>query len=160
MARVRLQFEFGGADAVFDEEDFFGAALEDVEAAVVLGMRRIPVGWRVAQLFVLQDLDGHVAEGLGGEIAGDVSIAAGEESGLSVLQLDGDGILALDGVDDLGVAKRDVDVVVAMAVQESVGVRGKFDVEDADLIVGEDEVVVGLGGDFDFWSGLRGEEGG
>ena len=119
-------------------------------------MRRIPVDWRLAQLFVLQDLDRDVAEGLGGEIAGDVSVAAGEESGLAVVQLHGDGILALHGVDDLGVAERDVDVVVAMAVQESIGVRRDFDVEDADLIVGEDEVVVGLGGDFDFWGGLRG----
>ena len=33
-----LEFEFGDADAVFDEEDLFGAALEDVEGAVfVLG---------------------------------------------------------------------------------------------------------------------------
>ena len=80
----------------------------------------------MAQLFVLQDLDSDVAEGLGGEIAGDVGVAAGEESGLSVLQLYGDGILALHGVDDLGVTKRDVDVVVAMAVQESIGVRREF----------------------------------
>jgi hypothetical protein len=43
-------------------------------------------------------------------------------------------------------------------VQASFGVRSKIDVEDADLIVGENEVVVGFGGDFDFWLGLRGKE--
>lgn len=155
-----LEFELGDANAVFDEEDFFGAAVEDVEAAVFVGVGGVPVRWGLAQLFVLQDFDGHIAEGLSGEIAGEVGVAAGEESGLAVLQLDGDGIFALDGVDDFRVSERDVDVVVAMAVHKSFGTRGDVDVEDADLIVGEGEVVVGLGGDFDFRGGLRGEEGG
>ena len=30
-----LEFEFGDADAVLDEEDFFGAAVEDFQAAVL-----------------------------------------------------------------------------------------------------------------------------
>jgi hypothetical protein len=46
---------------------------------------------------------------------------------------------------------------VAVAVEESVGVGRDVDREDADLSVGEDELVVGLGGDFDFVTGLRGE---
>ncbi len=40
-----LEFELGDADAVFDEEDFFSAALQDVEASVF-----VPVGGRVAEL--------------------------------------------------------------------------------------------------------------
>ena len=39
-----LQFEFRDADAVLDEKNFFGAAIEDGEAAVFLGMGRIPCG--------------------------------------------------------------------------------------------------------------------
>jgi hypothetical protein len=38
-------------------------------------------------------------------------------------------------------------------VHESFGVRGDVDVEDADGFVFESEVVVRLGGDFDFGSG-------
>jgi len=54
---VGLEFEFGGADAVFYEEDLFGAALEDVEGSVF-----VPVGGGVAESLVFQDLDGYVAE--------------------------------------------------------------------------------------------------
>jgi hypothetical protein len=38
-------------------------------------------------------------------------------------------------------------------VHQGLGVRGNIDVEDADGFVFEDEVVVGLGGDFDFGKG-------
>jgi hypothetical protein len=38
--------------------------------------------------------------------------------------------------------------------------RKNVDVEDADLIVGKDKVMVGLGGDFNFWRGLCGKDGG
>jgi hypothetical protein len=69
-----------------------------------------------------------------------------------------DGVFAGNGVDDLGGADRDEDVVVAMPVHQSLGMRREVDVEDADLIVGEDDVVVGLDRDFDFWGGLRGED--
>ncbi len=36
--------------------------------------------------------------------------------------------------------------------------RGDFDGEDADVVVLEDEVVMGLGGDLYFGGGLRGED--
>jgi hypothetical protein len=132
-----------------------GAAGEDFEATGC-----VPGEGGVAEFVVLEEFDGDVAEGIVGKIAGDVGVAGGEESGLAVLQFDGDGIFALDGVDDFGGAEGDVDVVVAVAVQEGVGVRRDIDGEDADLIVGEDEVVVGLGGDLDFGGELGGEEGG
>jgi len=150
-----LEFEFGDADAVFNEENFCGAAPEDVEAAGC-----VPLESGVAEFVVLQEFDGDVAEGTVGNIAGDVGVAAGEESGLAVLEVDGNGIFALNGVHDFGIAEGNVEVVVAMAVQERVGVGGDVDVEDADLRVLEDQAVVGLGGDFDFFRGLRGEGGG
>ena len=145
----RLEFDFGDADAVFDEEDFFGASVEDVEAALF-----VPFSGRGAEFVVLQEFDVDDAEGLVAEIAGDVGEVAGEESGLPVLQFDGDGVFALHGVGDFGVAERHVDVVVAVPMHLSLGVRREFCDEDADLGVGEGLVVVGLGGDFDFWLGL------
>jgi hypothetical protein len=150
-----LEFELGDADAVFEEEDFFRAAVEDVEAAVVLGVRGVPVGGRVAQLFVLDKFDGDVAKGLGGEIAEDVSEGSGNKADISVGQREGNGIFAFDGVHDFRGTNRDEEVVVPVPVHESFGVRRNVDVEDADLIVGENEVVVGFGGDFDFWLGWR-----
>jgi hypothetical protein len=92
-------------------------------------------------------------------IADYVGEASRREPNLTVLQFGGDGIFPFDRVDDLGRAEHDEDVVVAMPVHERVGVRGDSDVEDADLGVLEDEVVVWLGGDFDFCGGLRGEDG-
>ena len=67
-----LEIEFGDADAVFDEENLFGAAAEDVEGAVF-----VPVRGGLAEGFVLEDLDGDVAEGLIAEIARDVGEGGG-----------------------------------------------------------------------------------
>lgn len=155
-----LEFELGDADAVFHEKDFFGAAVKNVEAAVVFRVSGIPVSGRVADLVVLQEFDINVAKGLVAKIADDVDDAAGEKSGLSILQFDGDGVFALHGVEDFGVAEVDVNVVVAMAVEKSFAVRRDLDGEHADLGVGEGLVVVRLGGDFDFLVGLCREESG
>ena len=157
---VGLEFDFGDADAIFHEENFFGTAVQDVEAAVVLGMSGVPVGGRLAEFGVLQEFHIDDAEGLIGKIAGEVGESAGEESSLSVLQFDGDGIFAFNRVLYLGVPERDVDVVVAMPVHQSLGMRRDVGDEDADLGVGKDLEVVRLGGDFDFWSGLGGQESG
>jgi hypothetical protein len=123
-------------------------------------MSGIPVGGRVADLVVLQEFDIDVAKGLVAKIADDVDDVAGEESGLSVLQFDGDGGFALHGVEDFGVSEVDVDVVVAMAVEKSFAVRRDLDSENADLGVGEGLVVVRLGGEVDFLLGLCREESG
>jgi hypothetical protein len=147
-----LQFDFAGADAVFYEEDFLSAAVEDFDAAVF-----VPFRLRVAELVILQEFDGQVAKGLRGA-ADYVDEGGGEESDLVGLQLYGDRIFACDGIDDLRGAEHDVDVVVCVTVQESLGVRRDVDVEDADLVVGEHEMMVRLGGDVDFRSRLRGEE--
>lgn len=152
----RLEFEFGDADSVFDEEDFLRAALEDIEASVFIGVRGVRVSGRLAKFFVLQQFDGDVAEGLVGLVAGDVGEGGGAEVGLAVGEFDGDGIFAFHRVDDFGGAQRDVNVVVAVPVHERVGVRRDVDVEDADMLVDEDLVVVGLGGDLDLGRGLRG----
>src|ERR1039458_9160475 len=65
----RLEFELGDAHAFFHEPDFFGAAIQDVEAAGFRRMSGVPVGGRLAKFIVLQKLDGDVAEGLAGNIA-------------------------------------------------------------------------------------------
>ena len=150
-----LEFELGDADAVFDEEDFFSAALQDVETSVF-----VPVGGRVAEFVVLQKFDDDIAEGLSREIAGHVGEPGGEQVGVAVLELDGDGILALDRIDDFGRAEVDVDVVVAVNVHQSLGVRSDFNGEDTDLIVGEGLVVVRFGADFDFGGRLGRQDGG
>ena len=84
----------------------------------------------------------------------------GKEVGLAVLQLERDWRFAFDCVHHLGRAQRDEDIVVAVPVHQGVGVRGDVDVEDADVLVLKDQVVVRLGSDFDFGSGLGGEDGG
>ena len=105
-----------------------------------------------------EKFDGDVAKGLGDDDCGRCGQGGGNEADIAVGQREGRGIFAFDGVDDIGGAKRDEEVVVAVPVRQSFGMRSKVDVEDADLIVGKDKVMVGLGGDFDFWRGLRGKE--
>ncbi len=156
---ARLEFEFGDADAVFDEENLFGAVLQDVEAAVFIPLDvRLSSG--VAEGFVLEDFDGDVAEGVVGGVEGDVGEGGGGETGFAVLQFDGYGRLVFDGVDDFARAQGDVDVVVAVPVHQSFGVRVDFDVEDAHGFVFEGQVMMRFGGDFYFGScGLRGQQG-
>ena len=136
-----LEFEFGDADAIFDKENLFGAAREGFEAAVF-----IPMGAGLAEVVVVDDLDGYVAERLVGLIAGDVGKRSGGKDGLAVLEFDGYGRLILDGVDYLCGAEIDGDVIVAVPVHESVGVSRDFDVVDAEVFVLKGQVVVGLGG--------------
>jgi hypothetical protein len=126
-----LEFGFGDADAVFDEEDFLGAAVKDLEAAVV-----VPFGGRSGVgLVVLEELDGDDAERCGGEVAGEVSEAGVGGADFAVLQFEGDGGLAGDFVGDFGGAESDEDVVVAMAVQQGGGVGSDFYLEDADVLI-------------------------
>jgi hypothetical protein len=93
----------------------------------------------LAEGFVLEEFDGDVAKGLIADVAGDVGEGGGGEAGVAVLELEGDGRLVFDGVDDLGGTERDGDVVVAVPVHQGVGVGRNFDIEDADGFVLEGE---------------------
>src|SRR5580658_273227 len=89
-----LEFEFGDADAIFDEEDLFGPAGEGFEAAVF-----VPFRGRGAEGFVVYDFYGYVAEGLIGSIACYVSEGGRGEAGLAVLEFYGYWWLVFYGVD-------------------------------------------------------------
>ena len=96
-----LEFGLGNADAVFDEEDLLGAAMEDLEAAIVVPLG----GGRGVGFFVLQQFDGHVAKWSRGEIAGDVREAAVGGADFAVLQFEGDWGLAGDFVGNFAGAR-------------------------------------------------------
>ena len=151
-----LEFEFGDADSVFYEEDLFGAALEDFEGAIFI-FAGVPVRRGVAERFVFEDLDSYVAERAIGDVARYVGEGGWGESGFAVLELDGYWRLVFHRVDQFGVAQGYVDVVVAVPVHQRFRVRGNFDVEDSDGFIFEGQVMIGLGGDFNFGSwGLGG----
>ena len=153
---ARLEFEFGGADAVFDEEDLLGAVGEDGQAAVFI-FGGVPFGGGGAEVGVVEDFDGDVAERIVGDIADEVGEGGGDEADIAVGEFGGDGGLAFHVVFDFGWAQIHGDVVVPVPVHQGFGVGWDFDVKDADGFVFEGEVVVRLGGDFDFGSGgLRG----
>jgi len=151
-----LEFEFGGADSVFNEEDLLGASRESFQGSVFVPMD-FSVSGGVAEGFVGYDFYGYVAEGLVGLVADYVGEGGGGEGDLAVLEFDGYGRLVFYGVDYFGGAQVDGEIVVAVMVHQGVGVGWDFDVVDADVFVFESEVVVRLGGEFDFGScGLRG----
>src|SRR5271165_4516114 len=83
-----LEFEFAGADRVFYEEDLLGASGESFEGAVFIPLE-ISIRSGVAEVFVVQDFDGQVAEYLVGLIAGYVGEAGGGEVRFAVLESDG-----------------------------------------------------------------------
>ena len=146
-----LQFGFGDAHAVLDEDDVLRASGEDVQAAVF-----VPFRWRsFAGGFVLQEFDGYVAERSVGDIASDVGEVAGDEAGFAILQLERDWRLALDVVLDLRGAERDEDVVMVMGVHEGRVMGWDLYLKHAHIFVFEGEVVMGLGGEFDLGSILR-----
>jgi len=153
---ARLQLGFGDAHAVLNEDDVLRASGEDVEAAFFVPLRRR----RLAGGFVLQKFDSHVAERGVGQIAGDVGEVAGDKTGFTILQVKRDGRLALDVVLGLRGAERDEDVIVVMGVHESRVMGWDLHLEHADVFVFEGEVVMGLGGEFDLGSILRGQSDG
>ncbi len=61
---------------------------------------------------------------------------------------------AFDGVDDVGGAQRNIEVGNIVLVKKRGVVRGDAYAEDADVIIFEDEMVVGLFGDGDGAGGL------
>lgn len=61
----------------------------------------------------------------------------------------------LDGVDDVGGTKRDVDVGHIVLMEQSGFVRGNAYAEDADVGIFQDEMVVRLLGDWNGYRGLR-----
>jgi hypothetical protein len=146
-----LEFSFGDADVVFDEEDLDGAGGEDVQRAIFV-LAGIPFGGRGAEGGVFEEFYGDIAEGLRAGGADDVGEGGGSEASVSGGKFDGDGGLLFDRVGYFGGGESDGDVVVTMPVEQS-GFAGRdFNVEDADGFVFEGEVVVRLGGDFDFGS--------
>lgn len=78
--------------------------------------------------------------------------ASGKEASLAVCEFELDGWFAQNRVFDLRRAEDYVDVVVTVAVHLRGFVRGDFEIKDPYRLVFEDEVVMRLGGDFDFWS--------
>jgi len=150
---ARLQLEFGGARAVLYEQDVLGPAVQDVQASffVPLGRRRA-VG-----LFVLQEFDGDVAEGLIGKILRDVGKAAGKDVSFSILQGNRDWRLARDIILHVRGSQRHVDIVVAMAVHERGRVGRHFHLEYADVFIFQCEMMSGLGGNLNLRWSLGGE---
>lgn len=153
-----LQFEFGDADAVFDEKNFFGAAIEDGEAAVFLGMGRIPVGGGLAKFFVPRSSIVTLRKGwaerfrkMWAKVPGTKLTSASASARVA-------GSLPLTALTIWATPKHDIDIVMRVPVHQSLGMWGNVDIEDADLIVGQNHLVVRFGGDFDFLRILRGEK--
>jgi hypothetical protein len=105
----------------------------------------------------LQEFDGDVVEGGVGFVAGDVGEMAGGVAELAVGHDEMGFGFALDGVDDLGGAERDVEVGDVVLVEKSRFAGGDADPEDTDVIVFQDEMVVRFLGNGDGGGGL-GEE--
>jgi len=105
----------------------------------------------------LQQFDGDVVEGSVGFVAGDVGEVAGGVAELAVGHDEMSFGFALDSVDDVGGAERDVEVGDVVLMEKSGFVRRDAHAEDADVVVFEDEVVVGFFGDGDRGGGLAGE---
>ena len=150
-----LQFEVGDAHAVFYEQDVAGAAVQDVQASFLIPWGR----GRVAGFLVLQEFDDHVAGGPVGQIFAEVGEAAGNEAGFAVLQRELDWRLSGDVVFHLRYSQGHGDVVVAVTVRQGDAMGRDFQIEHADILVFEHQMMMGLGGDIDFGGGgLRGQQ--
>ena len=80
-------------------------------------------------------------------VAGDVGEVAGGVADLAVGHDDAGFGFALDGVDDVGGAEGDVDIWHVVPMKKRGVVRGDAYAEDADVIIFQDEVMVGFLGD-------------
>ena len=151
--RARFEVDLGHADSIFHEKNLAPAAGESLFATFLWPMR-----WRLPQFFILHKLNRHIAEGLVRKIPGDVGKVSQRKPGAAVLEADLHRRLALDFVRDVSIAECDGDVVVAMAMHERRGMGRNLDLEGANVLVFNGQVVRRLSGDLDFSRGLRSQE--
>src|SRR5260370_5168083 len=90
----------------------------------------------------MKELDGDVVEGSVRFVVGDVGEVAGGVAELAVGHDEAGFRPALDGINDVGGAERNVQVWNIVLVKKRGVVRGDADAEDADVIIFEDEMVV------------------
>jgi len=90
----------------------------------------------------LQEFDGDVVERSVGFVAGDVGEAAAGVAELAVGHDEVDFGFALDGVDDVGGAERDVEIGHIVLMEKSGAVGGDTYAENADVVIFKDEMVV------------------
>ena len=105
----------------------------------------------------MKKFDGDVVEVHVGFVAGDVGEVARGVAELAVGHDDAGFGSALDGVDDVGGAKRNVKIRNIVLVKKRGAVRGDAYAEDADVIIFQDEMMVGLPGNRNGGGGLSGE---
>jgi hypothetical protein len=92
----------------------------------------------------LQEFDGDVVESTAGVGAGDVGEVAGGVAELAVRHDDAGFRPALHGVHDVGRAERNIKVGNIVLMEKRGGVSGEAYAKDADVVIFQDEVVVGF----------------
>jgi len=97
----------------------------------------------------MKQLDSDVVERSSGVGAGDVGEVAGGVAELAVGHNEMGFGPALDGVDDVGRAERNVQVRYIVLMKKRGVMRGDAHAEDADVVIFQDEMVVGFLGDGD-----------
>src|SRR6266850_2210481 len=90
----------------------------------------------------MQQFDGDVIEDEAGIGAGDVGEVAGGVAELAIGHDEVDFGFALDGVDDVGGAERDVEIGHIVLMEKSGAVGGDTYAENADVVIFKDEMVV------------------
>jgi hypothetical protein len=105
----------------------------------------------------MQQLDRDVIEGAAGVGASDVGEVAARVADLAIGHYDTGFGFSLDGVDDVGGAKRNINVRHIMLVEKRGVVRGDAYSEDADVGVFQDKMMMRLVRDGDSDRSLRAE---
>ena len=100
--------------------------------------------------FVLQKFDGDIAERRVRQIARNVGEVARRKSGFAIFQFHRGWGLAFDFIRKIRRPNRDLDVIVVMDVHQCGIMRGNFDLEYADVLVFERQVMMLLSCDLDF----------
>jgi hypothetical protein len=105
----------------------------------------------------LQQFDGDVVEGDVRFVAGDVGEVPEGVAELAVGHDDAGFGFALDGVDNVGGTEGDVHIWHVVLVEKRGVMRGDAYAENADVIIFQDEMMVGLPGNRNGGGGLSGE---
>jgi len=105
----------------------------------------------------VKEFDGDVVKVHVRFVADDVGEVAGGVAELAVGHHDAGLGFALDGVDDVGGTEGNVEIRNIVLVKKRGVMRGDAHAEDADVIIFQDEMVVGFLGDGNGRGGLSGE---
>ena len=127
---ARFEIDLGNAHSILHKQNLATPSRKSLFARVFR-----PMGRGLPHLFILHQLNRHIAKRLLREIGDLVREISWSEAGVAVAELHVRSRLALDFVSKVRISDGDINIVILMTMHERRGVRRNLDLEHAHVLV-------------------------